>query len=80
MSWDRVIEEHSRLAARLYPPEKIDLLAEKSGLTIAPDGSNDAESEEDLNRYLMAVRVVLGETAAVSAKLKLMHKKRQMGL
>ena len=80
MSWNKVLEEHTRLAVKLYPQEKITLLIQKSGIHIAPDGSNTAASEEDLNKYLRAVEEVLGQTAVVSAKLKMLNKKRTLGL
>ena len=80
MSWEKVLEAHTVVVTKIYPAEKVALLAGESGLKINANGSNSARSEADIERYLRAVEKVLGSVALMSAKLKISGKKRILGL
>ncbi len=80
MSWDKVIEAHSGFAVRLYPYAQISEVARESGLTVNSNGTNTAGSYEDVERYLKAVEKILGETAAVSARLKINNKMKELNM
>ena len=80
MSWAKVIEAHTAVAVKLYPPDTISKLSKESGIQISPSGNNSASHPIDVERYLKAVETVLGGVALVSAKMKISGKKQELGL
>ncbi len=79
MAWDQVLEAHLRLLRKLQTEETVRQVALKSRVKITPTG-NSASSHEDAVRYMNAVMEVLGKVPAMSAKMKINTKARELGL
>jgi len=79
-NWNEVIRLHALLLQRMYPPEKIKLVSEESGITISPDGSNSANSYGDLKKYVDAIGIACGPIAKVSGKIHIEKSMRALGL
>lgn len=79
MGWDQVVEAHLRVLRQLHDADTIAELAKQWGVAITPEG-NRARSAEDASRYMGALEQVLGRVPAMSAKMKMTGKARELGL
>lgn len=79
MAWDQVLEAHLRLLRQLQTEETVQRVSRRSRIKITPT-SNSASSHEDIVRYMSAVGEVLGKVPAMSAKMKINTKARELGL
>lgn len=73
------LKEHARIAVRLYTAQ-LPELQRLSGLQFTEDGSNTAETPEDLKRYLLAIKAIGGPVAYLSARMVLMNAINKRGL
>ncbi len=78
IDWSVAVAAHAKLAGRLYEASELSAVARLAGLVIREDGSNTATSERDINRYVAAVEATLGEIAALSARLTITNKVREL--
>lgn len=76
--WRSAIQVHARRAAELYSAEQLQRVAQLAGFSIAADGKNTASSRKDVDRYLAAVKVVLGPLAVASARMAIMNRVREL--
>lgn len=74
-----VVASHAKRAMALYKNRAGDL-QRLSGLSIAPDGTNNAKTREDVVRYLKALEQVGGPVAIVSARLVMKQAAKAQGL
>lgn len=74
-----VIKEHARLALQIYKG-RLPELQQLSGLQFGPDGSNTARTQEDVQRYLSAVKSLGGPVSYISAKMVLTNAINKFGL
>lgn len=62
----------------LYSAAKMERVARLAGLEIAADGTNTASSRQDADRYLAALKEVLGSLAVASARMAIMNRLREL--
>ena len=66
--YQECLREHVLRMYKLFP-EQIAAIEEKSGLRLAPDGSNTADSPQAVSRYLEAVHGTLGTVSLLTARI-----------
>jgi len=79
VSYQDVVKIHVVRMFELYP-EKVDDVSRTSGLNLRSDGTNDADTPEDVTRYLNAVSTVIGPLVASTARLALFGESRRLGI
>src|SRR6516165_8914680 len=66
--YQECLREHVLRMYKLFPGQ-IAAIEEKSGLRLAPDGSNTADSPQAVSRYLEAVHRTLGTVSLLTARI-----------